>query len=74
MNVTEEQYEPPTWARGMAPIPSAKLRLGLFPTPVQRFNLKALHDIEGLNVYIKRDGTDVFTRVADGLLFSLGIT
>lgn len=48
-------YAAPEWAEGMD-APAAKLRLGLFPTPVQRLNLGAFGAAEGLNVFIKRDG------------------
>ncbi|GAQ78288.1 hypothetical protein KFL_000100530 [Klebsormidium nitens] len=46
-------YQPPIWARHLAPVPPARMNLGQFPTPIHRWALPDLP--EGLEVYIKRD-------------------
>lgn len=46
-------YQPPIWARHLAPVPPARMNLGQFPTPIHRWALPDLP--EGLEVFIKRD-------------------
>ncbi|KAL3688961.1 hypothetical protein R1sor_015270 [Riccia sorocarpa] len=50
---TEGVYSPPSWASHLHPIPSNYVSLGLFPTPIHRWNLPGLPS--GTEVWIKRD-------------------
>ncbi|KAJ0981213.1 hypothetical protein J5N97_009468 [Dioscorea zingiberensis] len=47
------QYEPPSWASHLSPIPSHAYSLGHLPTPVHKWNLPNLPD--ETEVWIKRD-------------------
>ncbi|KAL2631056.1 hypothetical protein R1flu_015742 [Riccia fluitans] len=50
---TEGPYSPPSWASHLYPIPSSFVSLGLFPTPIHRWNLPGLPS--GTELWIKRD-------------------
>ncbi|KAJ0981215.1 hypothetical protein J5N97_009470 [Dioscorea zingiberensis] len=51
--LAKRQYEPPSWASHLSPIPSHTYSLGHLPTPVHKWNLPNLPD--ETEVWIKRD-------------------
>ncbi|CAM6104479.1 unnamed protein product [Calypogeia fissa] len=50
---TTEAYVPPAWASHLHPIPPSFTSLGIFPTPIHRWNLPGLPS--GTEVWVKRD-------------------
>ncbi|BBN07331.1 D-cysteine desulfhydrase [Marchantia polymorpha subsp. ruderalis] len=49
----EESYSPPSWAAHLHPIPPSFFSLGLFPTPIHRWDLPGL--APGTELWVKRD-------------------
>ncbi|KAK1371920.1 bifunctional D-cysteine desulfhydrase/1-aminocyclopropane-1-carboxylate deaminase, mitochondrial [Heracleum sosnowskyi] len=51
--LTKKNYDPPSWATHLNPIPSHTFSLGHFPTPIHKWNLPNLP--KNTEVYLKRD-------------------
>ena len=49
--LSREPYTPPEWAAGIEMVPKARVVLGMFPTPIHRWDLPGVP--EGTEVYIK---------------------
>ncbi|GAB5361438.1 hypothetical protein AAMO2058_000713300 [Amorphochlora amoebiformis] len=49
-----EPYTPPIWAESLSPVPTMRVSLGQFPTPIHRWKPPGLEGV-GVEMWVKRD-------------------